>query len=128
MSTYAEPRSHAGSNTLIVLGVVAALFLCAAASSVPMDEMSSAVPSAHAVERHGSEAVIALDMIQRNGDCRECLDGRKRCTASEHGQWAVVVYEMIQGKWMPLTSFLTTQDYANSVKDNCNKQWRLVHP
>ena len=117
-------RSRRGSGDWLLgilgLGVLALLTLGPVGSP--------ATPSSHAVERHGTDAQAALAMVQRGGDCRVCVDGRVRCTASQGGQWAVVVYQIINGDWKTLTSFLCDQDYANSVKDNCDPTWRAIHP
>jgi hypothetical protein len=122
MSACAGTRSHAGANMLVVVGLVGVVLL-AALGSVPMD-----APSGHAVARHGTDAQVALNMVQRSGNCQECADGRRRCTASEGATWAVAVYEKVAGTWKVVTSFLCDQDYAVGMMDGCDPRWRGVHP
>lgn len=128
MSSYVETQSHAGSNFMILLGIVGLLFLCAAIGTVSMEQgTTTTVPSMHAMERHGTDAQVALDMVRKNGDCRICADGRQRCVAWEGMRWAVVVLEFIDGNWQALTSFTCSQDYVIKVKDDCDSRWRGVY-
>lgn len=80
---------------------------------------------AHAVERHGVEAVTAHQAVQNGGNRHQCRDGRTRYVARVGKLWAVEVW---QGETM-ITSFLTpSQDYVNAMLWDCyGKNW-WAHP
>jgi len=85
----------------------------------------------HADRKHGQDAQIARDWVQRHGEyCRwECPDGRTRYVCPMKGEysghWAIVVMEGV----VEITAFLTdSQEYVRRVIEPCHNPWRLSHP
>lgn len=127
----AQARSRSGLGAVVVVLLGGLLILAAlggTATTVP-----AAGVSVHAVERHGSDAQVALVMVQNYGHCDNCVDGRIRCTASVGSDWAVAIYQLVRDAkgadvWIVVTSFICDQGQAVKVRDECTPNWRMVHP
>lgn len=132
-----QARSGSGSGGLGAVVVVVLLggllILATLGGAATRVSAPAAAVSVHAVERHGSDAQVALTMVQNNGHCDNCVDGRIRCTASVGSDWAVAVYQLVKDSkgangWVVVTSFLCDQNQAVRIRDECQPTWRNFHP
>lgn len=83
----------------------------------------------HAIERHGTQALVATQWVAAHGgpgNRWDCRDGRQRWIVPYGArEWAIVVVEGA----VQVTAFITSdQDYVNKMHEGC-KQWQnWAHP
>lgn len=116
-------------NTIGVrVGVFAVLaFLITAVLAV--NGLRNVVPSQHALQKHGTDAEVALEWVRTFGkgwhrwDCR---DGRTRwIVPMDDGRWAIAVFE---GS-VNITAFITgNKDYVLRIKEGCQQWQNVAHP
>jgi len=94
-----------------------------------VSELNNIRINQHAFDRHGEDAVRAIDWVVANaksGHRYDCPDGRhKWFVPISHNEWAVVVIEAGE----LLTAFTTNdQGYVLNCKKNGNAFWNMAHP
>ena len=110
------------------IGLLAGVFIIVALGIVLLN-LSNISVSAHAVERHGDQAIIATQWVATHsgpGHRWDCKDGRQRWIVPYNAhEWAIVVLDGLT----QVTAFITDdQDYVVKQHEGCKRWQNWAHP